>query len=46
MRVLGRRGKAWPASLREGLGKQAGRGVLGYQLRRWSKTYSATGAGE
>ena len=42
--VLGEPGKAWPSSLWEGLGKRSA-GVLGYQPRRWSNTYSGTGAG-
>ena len=36
--------EAWPASLREGLGKHSGDAALGYQLRRWSKANSGTGA--
>jgi hypothetical protein len=44
--VLDRRGKAWPSSLWEGLGKHGSKGALGYPLRGWSKTYSGTGAGD
>jgi len=43
--VLGEPDKAWPASPWEGLGTQRGEGALGYQLTRWSKTNSGTGAG-
>ena len=43
--VLGEPGKAWPSSPWEGLGKHRGESAPAYQLRRWSKTNSGTGAG-
>jgi len=42
--VMDRCGNTWPSALWEGLGEH-GEGAVGYQLRRWSKTNSGTGAG-